>query len=721
MDALPKNALKHILLMLPRPHHALSTCRAMNSISSDPAFLVDWVKTHRGASAILSACRCVAGRAHHDDVQRQVILHTLRSCECSESEIVEAMTELIETCDAGADAAFHVLFDVLPDVTDESSRRLFHAAARAGNHAIAEHHFLLLPNTPPPLSTVAETGNVRLLKASLKTKKVDKTDLDAAMMAAVCNGHVAAARLLLHHGADANYGGGIYVMKAISLPEVALVRMVKLLLANGADPNANLNRALYLAVAERHSACLVKILLSYGADADESDALIHAARNGLFDIAEMLVREGATVRYDVMLAAIRSNCVRTTRILLQYIIPQSISTVVDDVLVDALHRNGRAEIVQVLVDAGANLAGNHIFQPLTQAVSIRRHDMATILIHAGAAATHEHLHIAILLGDVAIVDLLLESGATASIDALVTAACQSNTDMMNVLVTAGADVSEAALSLMKMYMDSGLMTLVDMFGDRIDARRLVMRFLEYGKCDRALLIRFLDLAVVVDADMLRHAMKYNTSVSCFELLVSKYECDEVVWWSLVVESIDCYKSEFFAALLVRASATKTRERGIAVCKELCSGGRRHNIDACTSMMTTFTNHFDSSIVLEVLAGRWRRVGHSMMVFLLCRGIVPDTKDLKDAFESACHMDDAKLASLIALWLPIGYNYVKVARRCRASRDLVDALPKMLQNSPARAIGLVGLCLCAGLCVSSALVSLQPFWIISSRKILDHLE
>ena len=161
-----------------------------------------------------------------------------------------------------------------------------------------------------PLMHAASEGNSEIIKLLLsRGAQVNvQTDEGTALMMAVNGGQTEAVKLLLAAGADVKavhrIGDQALIMAARqrSYRNPTLepnAEIVRLLLAQGADPNAKGDWE-RTALMHANTAAKVKLLVASGADVEVKDkegqtALMKAASNGNHDVASALVDNGANV------------------------------------------------------------------------------------------------------------------------------------------------------------------------------------------------------------------------------------------------------------------------------------------------------------------------------------------------------------------------------------------------------------------------------------------
>lgn len=204
------------------------------------------------------------------------------------------------------------------------------------------------------LSDAAAEGDIKTVRAALaRGASVNETDLrcETPLGRAARNGQLETMHVLLAAGADPEAAPStLSHFRGLSLwnaAENGQAAAVQLLLEAGADVHSGNGRALWLAASKGH-ADTVKVLLQGGAhlQAQDDAALREAAKNGHTDTVKVLLDAGANVHAGAD-AAYRSFDQERER-------QGRVRSGEDSALIWAA-RNGHAETVKALLDAGANV------------------------------------------------------------------------------------------------------------------------------------------------------------------------------------------------------------------------------------------------------------------------------------------------------------------------------------------------------------------------------
>ncbi len=187
-----------------------------------------------------------------------------------------------------------------------------HHAAKLGNQAIME---VLLAreadvnaedaNGQTPLCIAARQGNVEIVKMLLNYRAnvyLPNSDVLTPLQLAADRGHLEVVKVLLQAGADINTSNDSMSPLYMAAEEKRL-EVVKFLLEKGADVNfqSSFNKSvLYIAVAQGHTAIVKELLrhktLVLDAPNFNGTTPLHlAAINGYLDIVQALVEAGANV------------------------------------------------------------------------------------------------------------------------------------------------------------------------------------------------------------------------------------------------------------------------------------------------------------------------------------------------------------------------------------------------------------------------------------------
>ena len=261
-------------------------------------------------------------------------------------------------------------------------------------------------------------------------------DINADLRAAARAGNTTRVGQLLEQGADVNTkdGFGTALMWAAGWGHT---ETVKVLIDAGADVNATgksgytaLMMSAGLAVGARKSHTeTVRVLIDAGAEVyaeseDGDTAVMWAARRGFSEIVEILKRAEAqtkstayvNINAELVEAVYSGNTARVEQLLRQGADVNVEQKNGWTVLMDAA-KEGRTEIVEVLIEAGADMAK---YGDTALMFSLRHTETAKALIEAGADVNAKH-----------------EDGFTP----LLLAARGGQAEMVRALIEAGADVN----------------------------------------------------------------------------------------------------------------------------------------------------------------------------------------------------------------------------------------------------------------------------------------
>lgn len=215
--------------------------------------------------------------------------------------------------------------------------------------------------------------------------------------------------------------------------------LIRLLLENGADANAQGRYDFPLHVASRHGHIeTVQLLLENGADVNaetghSGTALTAASRGGHFEIVQLLLNNGAEFKATseiagtALHAASSRGHVKIVQLLLSKGADANVLDAISEIPLCAASRNGNIEIVQLLLNNGADInARGGIGCTALHAAAYQGHTKLTELLLSKQAdvsisgrftdylfedSDGTALHTASLQGFEAIVELLLEYGA----------------------------------------------------------------------------------------------------------------------------------------------------------------------------------------------------------------------------------------------------------------------------------------------------------------------
>lgn len=261
----------------------------------------------------------------------------------------------------------------------------------------------------------------------------------SALYEAARVGSLDIVKLLLENGANPNALGGRH---GSALQAAALWKhsdMVKLLLESGANPNGPDGRYWYgsalQAAAEIGSHNRVKLLLENEADPNApggryGSALQAAAHSGSSDIVELLLENGSNPNAlgglfgSALLAAARKGHLEIVKFLLEHKADPNIRDKLGSSAVTYAAANGHLKMVTVLLEAGAevNAQGGRLRNALRAAASHGHEEVVAILLDNGAdiKSLNGHLPSTYIGGywqcpiksQEAIVKLLMDRGAT---------------------------------------------------------------------------------------------------------------------------------------------------------------------------------------------------------------------------------------------------------------------------------------------------------------------
>ncbi|KAF7130889.1 hypothetical protein CNMCM5793_003759 [Aspergillus hiratsukae] len=174
------------------------------------------------------------------------------------------------------------------------ARDVFNDIARS----VGETIDLTVADKESLLTLAAKQGKADLVKELLSAIDLDSKDergrtamYDNVLRAASAEGHDKIVRLLLEDGADPNAQSGSALLAA---SKEGHDKIVKLLLNQGADPNPQSGSALLAASKEGHDK-IVWLLLFNGADPNpqSGSALLAASKEGHDKIVQLLLNQGA--------------------------------------------------------------------------------------------------------------------------------------------------------------------------------------------------------------------------------------------------------------------------------------------------------------------------------------------------------------------------------------------------------------------------------------------
>jgi ankyrin repeat protein len=200
-----------------------------------------------------------------------------------------------------------------------------------------------------------------LLDAGASVHAHSATDKDKALRSAAHAGHTDVVALLIRRGADIHAHNDEAFRKAV---ENGNAELVELLLVHGADANANNYSALNWACAHDRTALnwacahdrtdILALLLSHGADANQSIALTAATQFGHYDAVKILLRHGVNEHNlaSGLLSACACGRTEIAALLIEHGAPLNARN--GEALVIA-SRQGSVEIVALLIKHGADV------------------------------------------------------------------------------------------------------------------------------------------------------------------------------------------------------------------------------------------------------------------------------------------------------------------------------------------------------------------------------
>ena len=266
------------------------------------------------------------------------------------------------------------------------------------------------------------------------------------------------AELLLRCGADPNDVGENDWLPLIQAADAGLLSMVDLLLQHGADPNR----------------------LAH----DDHDGPLNAARKrGHRDVEACLLAAGAvppeSIQTDLRTAVVWDDAEAVARLL------ASFGGASSPLLYDAILHGGRPEVVQVLLDAGAdpNYSEEDSTSVFASAVELQRAEAVELLLRYGADPFRDGGLMASAgdNGDVRTLEALLNAGVPIDADdwegttALMMAAHEGHVEVVRFLIERGANVNAQTLNIHPDYY-GGASALIDSV-KREDIPLEVARFL----------------------------------------------------------------------------------------------------------------------------------------------------------------------------------------------------------------------------------------------------
>lgn len=290
---------------------------------------------------------------------------------------------------------------------------------------------------------------------------LDGNEHEPLLTRAICNQRLRMVRLLLEHGADPNETRGDQPAPLFVAVDVKKSRIVQLLLEFKADPNARLaKRQRYdfaskltpgttplMLAARKRSARIVKLLLDAGADPKLLDdkgrsAVDRAARAGDPALTQLLIDAGSPITIDPK-ARHNAALLRTVRHKDTAGALAALSACADPNAADKSGKtaliwsaqHGLIEVVQTLLSAGAdpNRVSKYGEAALRHAALRQNAQVVRLLIAGGADINHRYEPGSIPID---------QRGVYCSFDtALHDAATYGTLEVMSLLIEAGADIN----------------------------------------------------------------------------------------------------------------------------------------------------------------------------------------------------------------------------------------------------------------------------------------
>eukprot|EP01012_Entosiphon_sulcatum_P055783 TRINITY_DN7829_c0_g1_i1.p1 TRINITY_DN7829_c0_g1~~TRINITY_DN7829_c0_g1_i1.p1 ORF type:complete len:2451 (+),score=352.13 TRINITY_DN7829_c0_g1_i1:70-7422(+) len=381
-------------------------------------------------------------------------------------------------------------------------------------------------------------------------------DGTAPLHIAVQEGHSAIIEFLLQSGAAvdlADNEGDCALLMAI---EEKRSDIVQILLRNGAaaDRPETPNRQPVLLAAALCSGGveLLQILLAHGASISTVD---EGRGMGVLDVA------------------VQHNNIEMVRFLMHEpalsVRPDHVNGNMPPLFRAA--RNGLTDVAQLLVDAGASLElpDKNGFTPLCAAVLGDHHDTVEYLltagsdVHARVVQGSTALHIAVVRGNTAIVQLLIDSGAQLSeVDnmgetPLYKAAKAGNIGVVELLVERGADPNgprDSPMSILDLLLDQVNLARAENRTEDANARvRLMLHLLDRGARSTSMAVSLCLATETGSFELTESTLKKDEVQTIVALLRSPPEDNHSV--SAVNLQGDSFEPEELQAVLVQALAS----------------------------------------------------------------------------------------------------------------------------------------------------------------------
>jgi len=305
---------------------------------------------------------------------------------------------------------------------------------------------------------------IQLILERNKELNFEEGVIDSILKFAVENNILGLVESVLEKGVNVNFsidGKDPILIWAIKNNRTDIA---KLLVERGAEFNTKDtfgNTHLSIATKRGHKD-IIQFLIKQGADVNElidgkDPILIWAIKNNRTDIAKLFIERGAEVNakdifgntpFDgdpILIWAIKNDDIELAKLLIEKGADVNIAGEYGKTPLIVAAEKGHKDIVQLLIDRGANVAGNHI---LIWAIENNHVDFAKLLIESGAKVNAKDifgktpLSMAAKKGHKDIVELLIEQGANVDGDPILIWAIENNhVDWLNFLIEKNANVN----------------------------------------------------------------------------------------------------------------------------------------------------------------------------------------------------------------------------------------------------------------------------------------